>query len=96
MGKVDFLRELIERDEDFLVLDGLDDAIIGILERCGEEGVVLYDRAKILKKLMERDGMTFEEALEWYGYNIVSAYMGIILLVLKCSDNICKEEMLIE
>jgi hypothetical protein len=52
-----------------------DAAILGVLERCGEEPKVCYSLDKILKILME-DGMEYEEALEYYEYNVVGAWMG--------------------
>ena len=59
-----------------LTADGLDKAIIGIGERCGDENIVAYDCEKIIKILMKRDGMTEEEALEFLSFNITGAYMG--------------------
>ena len=35
-----------------------------------------YDISKIIKILMERDGMSREEAVEFYGFNIEQAHMG--------------------
>ena len=52
-----------------------DAAILGVLERCGEEPKVCYSLEKILEILME-DGMTYEEAVEYYEYNVVGAWMG--------------------
>ena len=52
-----------------------DAAIVGVTERCGEQPTVCYDLKKILEVLIA-DGMEYEEALEYYEYNIVGAYMG--------------------
>jgi len=38
--------------EDALVMDGYNDCVIGILERFGMESIVLYDKEKVLGKLM--------------------------------------------
>tara|TARA_R100001443_G_scaffold44637_1_gene57641 strand:- start:900 stop:1160 length:261 start_codon:yes stop_codon:yes gene_type:complete len=61
---------------DVLIADGFDDAIIGIAERYGMNPVVLYDKHKCIKIMQDRDGMTEEEAIEFFYYNIVGAYMG--------------------
>jgi hypothetical protein len=53
--------------------DGLDEAIIG---QCRVTERVIYDVTKIVMILMERDGMTSDEALEFYEYNIEGAYVG--------------------
>ena len=62
-------------DCDVLIADGFDDAIIGIAERYGMNPVVLYDKHKCIKIMQDRDGMTEEEAIEFFYYNIVGAYM---------------------
>jgi hypothetical protein len=38
--------------------------------------VIVYDAEKIRSILMERDGMSAEEAREFIEYNIEGAYMG--------------------
>jgi len=70
------LEFISENYPDCLICDGFDDAIMGIVERYGMNPVVLYNKNKCLKTLQEREGMTEEEAIEYYYYNIVGAYMG--------------------
>tara|TARA_S200002703_G_scaffold137311_1_gene127025 strand:- start:292 stop:513 length:222 start_codon:yes stop_codon:yes gene_type:complete len=56
-----------------LKVDGFDKAIIG------EEyfsGRLVYSAERMMKILMNRDGMSFEEALEFMEYNIIGAYVG--------------------
>lgn len=62
-------------DYEFMFADGFDDAILGVSERFGSEPIVCYDKRKVLKKL-EEDGMTEEEAMEYFEYNIIGAYVG--------------------
>lgn len=62
-----------EEHPDLLTLDGFDEAILGVVERLGLL-TVCYNRNKILSILM-RD-MNEEEAMEYYQYNILGAYMG--------------------
>lgn len=57
-------------------LDGLDEAIIGIVEEFGNGPRILYSRKKILTILCERDLMTISEAAEFYDYNIIGLYAG--------------------
>jgi len=61
--------------EDLLFMDGYDDCIVGICERAGQPPVVAYDRGKVIGKLMG-DGMTYEEAEEFFGFNQVGAWLG--------------------
>lgn len=55
-----------------LIADGFDEAIIGQTTK----GLVVYNIATIIELLMERDGMTEEEALEFFDFNIDGSYMG--------------------
>lgn len=61
---------------DAILLTGLDDAIVGIVESFGGGSRILYDKRKIIKILMERDGMSRGEAEEFYDYNILGGYFG--------------------
>jgi hypothetical protein len=62
--------------EGAVILDGLDNAIIGITEEFGIGRRILYSKYKILDTLCERDGMTWSEAEEFYDYNILGLYAG--------------------
>tara|TARA_R100001443_G_scaffold27965_4_gene41103 strand:+ start:73 stop:321 length:249 start_codon:yes stop_codon:yes gene_type:complete len=59
-----------------LKLDGLDKAFMGVASRFGMDDVFAYDLDKVLKILIERDGMSPDEALEFFHYNIIGAWMG--------------------
>ena len=67
---------LAEGDEELLCADGFDDAILGICERAGSLDVVAYDRNKCIEILVERDGMDYEEAVEYFDFNVVGGYVG--------------------
>jgi len=60
---------------DLLVMDGYDDCIIGVVERCGQEPIVCYDKGKVIKQLESND-MTTEEAEEFFYCNQIGAWMG--------------------
>jgi len=68
--------EIAEINPDALLCDGFDEAIIGMAERINLGPVVAYDVDKILNIMVERDGMTYEEAIEYFDYNILGAWMG--------------------
>lgn len=61
--------------EGAIILDGLDDAIVGIVEDF-HGSRVLYSRHKILEILQQRDLMTEQEAEEFYDFNIKGLYAG--------------------
>lgn len=58
-----------------LVMDGYDDCIVGIVWQFNR-AFVLYDRQKVIAKLMKQDGMTEEEAWEFHEFNQASAWVG--------------------
>lgn len=68
--------KIAEINPEALLLDGFDEAIIGMAERINLGPVVAYDVEKILEIMIERDGMTYEEALEFFDFNIQGAWMG--------------------
>ena len=63
--------------EGAILLDGLERAIIGIVEDFGSPGrKILYSKQRILDILQERDLMLMGEAEEFYDYNILGLYAG--------------------
>ena len=71
------LRERIaEENPEALFADGLDEALVGMAERCGEPTLAVYDYARAVEVFMTRDGMAYEEAVEWMDFNVVGAWMG--------------------
>jgi hypothetical protein len=70
------VEEIAEYNPEALVCDGFDEAIIGMAERINLGPVVAYDVEKILQIMVERDNMTYEEAQEFFDYNIIGAWMG--------------------
>ena len=68
--------DIDEMAEGAIKLDGLDDAILGIVEEFGNGPRILYSKDKILEILQDRDGMTYEESEEFYGYNILGLHAG--------------------
>ena len=70
------VREYIaEFSPDALFAEGLDSAILGIVERFAMTPVVLYDEDKCIEIFMEQD-MTLEEAREFFEYNVLGAWLG--------------------
>ncbi len=59
-----------------LKADGYNAAIMGLVQRCGQESVILYDTDKILGILVYRDGMTYDEAVEFFEFNILGSWVG--------------------
>ena len=62
--------------EELLLADGFEAALIGTGERWGQPTIAVYDREKCIEVLEKRDGMTQEEANEFFEFNVVGAWVG--------------------
>jgi hypothetical protein len=67
--------KISEEYPELLKADGFDEAIIGVVERIGVQAIC-YDKNKVIKILMERDNMPYEEAIEYFEFNVAGAWVG--------------------
>ena len=67
-------RLLKERGESVLFADGLEEAFIGIGYQCNTP-IAIYSYGTAILCLM-RQGMSEEEAFEYFSYNIIGSYVG--------------------
>ena len=68
----ELLQEL--EDNECLLADGFDDALIGITE--GSNPVSVYDTDKCIEVLMRDHEMNHEDSLDYFYFNVVGAYVG--------------------
>jgi hypothetical protein len=52
-----------------------DHCMVGIGYRFNAVPLAVYDIERVLQ-VLEKDGMTEEEAIEWYEYNIIGGWVG--------------------
>jgi hypothetical protein len=71
------LNDILEQfpEEEILIADGYDDCIIGYDYGIGDIRII-YSVKKILNKLVKKDYMTEEEAIEYFEYNMRGGYVG--------------------
>ena len=69
------LEDYGEDAETMLFADGFDDAIVGVGNVFGGKLCAIYDTDLVLKQCM-KDGMEYDEALEFFDFNIAGAYVG--------------------
>jgi hypothetical protein len=73
------MSELLEKilvwfpEEDILKADGFDDAIIGIDDASMR---LIYSVDKCIRILIDVEGMTEEDAVEYFNYNTKCAWVG--------------------
>lgn len=70
-------------DIEMTIADGFDDCILGIDSQTQK---VIYSYTKCVQVLMERDKMTYIEAVEFMDYNVVGSYVGEKTPI-WCNDN---------
>ena len=63
-------------EPDILFTEGFDEAIAGTVWD-GERTRVIYDTELILELLMGRSEMSYEEAVEYFDFNIAGSDMGV-------------------
>jgi hypothetical protein len=71
MNNIERIMEALP-DETFVKWDGLDAAIMGVDLKSLR---LIYSVDKIYTEL-QKQGMTMEEAVEWYDFNVDGAYIG--------------------
>jgi hypothetical protein len=64
-----------ETGVELLLADGFDDAIVGIGRQCNRYFVV-YDVDRVIQILVDRDDATIDDALEFFEFNVVGAWVG--------------------
>ena len=61
-------------DNECLLADGYESALIGITE--GANPVAVYDTQLCIKCLMDEDDLSEEDAVDFFFFNTVQAYVG--------------------
>jgi len=72
----ELIQDYIDAGEPLLKMDGFDDCIAGVVERIGQDPIICYDKAKVLDQMIVSDGMSYEEAVEYFEYNQIGAWVG--------------------
>ena len=87
------IAEIAQVNPEAITLDGLDEAILGIVSFHGDLPVLMYSVNGIIKILMKRDEMTEEDAWDYFGFNIACLYAGEYMPVLV-DDLIINQDVL--
>ena len=75
MSKIKEINEYAEEvEEEIIIYDEYEDAIIGLADRFGMDTSVAYDYDKVIKILME--DMSYEEAVEYFDFNVIGGWVG--------------------
>lgn len=72
----DDFEALSEENPEALKADGFEAAFVGYGYQHGSDALAIYDESKCIKVLIDRDGMTAEEALDYFYFNVKGAFVG--------------------
>jgi hypothetical protein len=67
---------LADENPDALWPDSFEAAYVGQAHRCGQPVLAVFSVKKCLQILMDHDGMTWEEASEYFEVNVRGGWMG--------------------
>lgn len=69
--------ELVEElDTPVFRMDGYDDCVLGLARVHAQPPFLVYDREKVIEKLMSTSEMDRDEAVEFHDFNQAQAYLG--------------------
>lgn len=73
--KHEIIQYLNETEQNTIIYDNLDNALIGIGNQHTKPPIAIYSLRLIIETLIN-DGLTYEEAIEYTDYNITGAWLG--------------------
>ena len=76
MTREQLLTHLEDSEEEILLADGFEDAYMGLATQFTRPPLAVYDRNKCIQILIERDGMSGEEAEEYFQFNVEGSWVG--------------------
>lgn len=62
--------------ESVVLMDNFDEALIGLSQRINEPLLAVYSWEKMIDVCVARDGMSYEDAIEYIDYNCIGAWIG--------------------
>lgn len=75
-GRSDKLEQLRQQNEEALTADGFDECLVGVCYQFGRPPVACYDYDACIRLLMTRDKMERDEAVEFFEFNTLGAWVG--------------------
>jgi hypothetical protein len=73
---IDSIIEIEGEDNKIQLADGFEDAYMGLATQFTRPPLAVYDRNKCIQILIERDGMSGEEAEEYFQFNVEGSWVG--------------------
>ncbi len=73
---VDMWETIDAMNPEALTIPGMEEAIVGVLERCGQPTILVYSVTRCVELLVEQHKMAYDEAVDHFRYNVVGAWLG--------------------
>ena len=76
---IDDIETLAEVDPEILLLEPrevFDSAVLGYVERCGQEPIACYDYEGVMDALRKGMDMDDTQAEEWFSFNVIGCWVG--------------------
>ena len=68
---------IAQANPEAIVVDGMEDALIGLAYRSGVSPVACYDKKICARIVMKENNLSYTDTLEWLEENIFSVYAGV-------------------
>ena len=65
-----------DMEDDIMLADGFEEAFVGIVESFGLAPRACYDYDKCIQILMRPSDMEYEDAVEYFQFNVEGSYVG--------------------
>lgn len=75
MRHKEILDRLLEINPQAVIIEGLDEAIIGYTQNNGFPNVAVYD-TELCVSLLSSNGMSLEDAVDYFEYNVLGSHFG--------------------
>ena len=75
MNKKEKILDQYPENEFTFLPDEFDHAIVGVIESFGSELKICYDKDEVIGQYVH-EGMSYDEAIEFFEYNTIGAYVG--------------------
>ena len=76
MDREELNEYLTDENPNALFANGFDEAILGYTQRMNQPPLIAYSVDTMLDIMVTRDGMTYEDAVEHFEYNIAGGWIG--------------------
>jgi hypothetical protein len=87
MSVEQLLKVIVKSCPNAILLDDLDECIVAVHIGLPNKTNVIYSKAKVIDRLVNRDGMTYSEAIEFFDFNILGLKFDVSIMPYFVEDS---------